>query len=69
MRVVVGGIVQWLWRAVNEHGEVLDVLLQEHRDKGAAKRFFRRLIDDQEAAGAHHHRWTQELWRSAPGTA
>ena len=37
-----------LWRAVNEHGEVLDVLLQEHRDKGAAKRFFRRLIDDQE---------------------
>lgn len=36
-----------LWRAVNEYGEVLDVLLQEHRDTGAAKRFFRRLIDDQ----------------------
>jgi putative transposase len=48
MRVVVGGIVQWLWRAVNEHGEVLDVLLQEHRDTSAAKRFFRRLIDDHE---------------------
>ena len=47
MRVVVGGVVHWLWRAVNEHGEVLDVLLQEHRDTGAAKRFFRRLIDDQ----------------------
>jgi putative transposase len=26
----------------------LDVLLQKHRDTGAAKRFFRRLIDDQE---------------------
>jgi putative transposase len=48
MRVVVGGVVSWLWRAVNEHGDVLDVPLQEHRDKGAAKRFFRRLIDDRE---------------------
>jgi len=48
MRVMVGGVTKWLWRAVNEHGEVLDVLLQEHRDTGAAKRFFRRLIDDQE---------------------
>ena len=36
-----------LWRAVNEHGEVLDVLLQKHRDTGAAKRFFCRLIGDQ----------------------
>ncbi len=48
MRVVVGGEIRWLWRAVNEHGDVLDVLLQENRDTGAAKRFFRRLIDDHE---------------------
>lgn len=27
---------------------VLDVLLQENRDTSAAKRFFRRLIDDQD---------------------
>ena len=40
--------MQWLWRAVNEYGDVLDVLLQENRDTGAAKRFFRRLIDDRE---------------------
>lgn len=46
MRVVVGGVVHWLWRAINEHGDVLDVLLQENRDTSAAKRFFRRLIDD-----------------------
>ncbi len=45
--IVLSGVTHWLWRAVNEHGEVLDVLLQEHRDTGAAKRFFRRLIDDQ----------------------
>ena len=48
MRVVIGGTVHWLWRAVNEHSEVLDVLLQKHRDSGAAKRFFRRLLDEQE---------------------
>jgi len=46
MRVVVGGVTHWLWRAVNEHGDVLDVLLQENRDTSANKRFFRRLIDD-----------------------
>jgi putative transposase len=33
---------------VNEYGDVLDVLLQKNRDTGAATRFFRRLIDDQE---------------------
>ena len=48
MRIVMGGVTHWLWRAVNEHGEVLDVLLQESRNTGAAKRFFRRLIDNQE---------------------
>ena len=48
MRVVVGGVVRWLWRAVNEHGDVLDVLLQKGRDTRAAKRFFRRLLDEQD---------------------
>ena len=32
------------WRAVDEHGQTLDVLLQEHRDTAAAERFFRRLV-------------------------
>lgn len=45
-RVVVSGVVNWLWRAVNASGEVLDVRLQGQRDTGAAKRFSRRLIDD-----------------------
>lgn len=48
VRVVIGGAAHWLWRAINEHGEVLDVLLQEKRDTGAAQRFFQRLIDNQE---------------------
>ncbi|MBU9247061.1 IS6 family transposase [Burkholderia multivorans] len=33
-----------LWRAVDEHGIELDVLLQKRRDKAAAKRFFRRIL-------------------------
>ena len=35
----------YLWRAVDEHGQVLDILVQEHRDADAAERFFRRLLD------------------------
>jgi putative transposase len=41
----VGGRQVYLWRAVDEHGQVLDVLVQEHRDTAAAERFFRRLLD------------------------
>jgi putative transposase len=48
MRVVLGGVTHWLWRAVDEHGEVLDVLLQTQRDTQAAKRVFRRLLDEQD---------------------
>jgi putative transposase len=33
-----------LWRAVDEHGTELDVLLQKRRDKAAAKRFFQRVL-------------------------
>ena len=44
MAVRLGGRLHWLWRAVDEHGQTLDVLLQEHRDTAAAERFFRRLL-------------------------
>ena len=47
MRIVLGGVTHWLWRAVNEHGEVLDVLLQRTRCKEAAKRCLQRLLDEQ----------------------
>jgi putative transposase len=33
-----------LWRAVDQHGIELDILLQKRRDKAAAKRFFRRVL-------------------------
>ena len=44
MATRVGGTRQWLWRAVDEHGQTLDVLLQERRDADAAECFFRRLL-------------------------
>ncbi len=33
-----------LWRAVDQHGIELDILLQKRRDKTAAKRFFKRIL-------------------------
>lgn len=33
-----------LWRALDQHGVELDILLQKRRDKSAAKRFFARLL-------------------------
>jgi len=33
-----------LWRAVDEHGAELDILVQKRRDKAAAKRFFKRVL-------------------------
>lgn len=39
---VIGGI--WTRRAVDQDGEVLDILVQSRRDKKAAKKFFRKLL-------------------------
>jgi putative transposase len=38
------GELHYLWRAVDQHGVVLDVLVQKRRDGKAAKRFFKRLL-------------------------
>lgn len=48
MRIVLGGVTHWLWRALDERGEVLDVLLQKTRCKEAAKRCLQRLLDEQD---------------------
>ncbi len=40
MFVTLRGEPYLLWRAVDEHGAELDILLQKRRDKAAAKRFF-----------------------------
>jgi putative transposase len=42
--VRIQGVQNYLWRAVDQDGEVIDVLLQRRRDGQAAKRFFKRLL-------------------------
>src|SRR5438067_7615427 len=37
----------WLWRAVDQDGIVLDILVQSRRDKRAAKRLLRKLLKKQ----------------------
>ncbi|MCW5232326.1 IS6 family transposase [Verminephrobacter eiseniae] len=44
MFVTLRGEPYVLWRAVDQHGAELDVLVQKRRDKGAAKRFFKRVL-------------------------
>ena len=45
--VAIQGRQQYLWRAVNEDGDVIDILVQARRDRHAATRFFRRLLKRQ----------------------
>ena len=40
----INGTLHYLWRAVDQQGVVLDVLVQKRRDGKAAKRFFQRLL-------------------------
>ncbi|WP_211179197.1 MULTISPECIES: IS6 family transposase [unclassified Streptomyces] len=42
--IKVNGVPKYLWRAVDQDGNVLDILVQNRRDKAAARRFFRRLM-------------------------
>ena len=42
----VDGVRHWLWRTMDEHGFVLDILLQRHRDTEAAKAFMTGLLGE-----------------------
>jgi putative transposase len=45
--LMIRGKKHWLWRAVDQDGVVLDVLVQSRRDKKAAKRLLRKLLKRQ----------------------
>jgi putative transposase len=45
--ITIAGKKHWLWRAVDQDGIVLDVLVQSRRDKRAAKRLLRKLLKKQ----------------------
>ncbi len=45
--VTIQGRQQYLWRAVDEDGDVIDILVQSRRNRRAASRFFRTLVKRQ----------------------
>ena len=45
--ITINGQRQYLWRAVDQDGDVIDILAQARRDARAARRFFRRLLKSQ----------------------
>jgi putative transposase len=45
--ISIAGRKHWLWRAVDQHGVVLDILVQSRRDAKAAKRLLRKLLKKQ----------------------
>jgi putative transposase len=47
MAVTIAGQQFWLWRAVDDEGEVLDLLVQRRRDKAAAVKLMRKLLKKQ----------------------
>src|ERR1700727_442524 len=47
MAVTIAGPQFWLWRAVDDEGEVLDLLVQRRRDKAAAMKLMRKLLKKQ----------------------
>jgi hypothetical protein len=57
----INGTQHYLWRAVDQHGNVLDILVQSRRNAVAAKRFFRTLLKNlglmmrTRSAGFIHH--------------
>jgi putative transposase len=49
--VSIRGRRHYLWRAVDQDGDVIDIFLQPRREQRAAKRFFHKLLRGQGAAG------------------
>jgi putative transposase len=47
MAVIIAGEQFWLWRAVDDEGEVLDLLVQQQRGKAAAVKLMRKLMKKQ----------------------
>jgi putative transposase len=60
------GKVYYLWRAVDQDGDVIDVLVQERRDAKAAKRFFYKALKGQ---GGEPIRLTTDGLKSYPSAA
>jgi DDE domain len=58
MFITINGKTHYLWRAVDQHGTVLDILVTSRRDAKAAMRFFRKLFTGLEYRGC----WSPTSW-------
>ena len=68
--VKINGKIHYLWRAVDQDGNVLDILLTSRRDAKAATRFFRNCSRDFSTCPGAGHRQADQLRRgTAPGDA
>ena len=69
--VTIQGRQQYLWRAVDEAGDVLDILVQPRRNRHAAVRFFRKLLKNQRHVPRppDHRQAAQLLGRLSHGDA
>ena len=47
MLSTIGGEPVWIWRAVDDEGEVLDLVVQKRRDTSAALKLLKRLLRNQ----------------------
>ena len=58
----IGGKRQYLWRAVDQDGDVIDILVQSRRNKGAARRSFQEIVQRPGIYSAKNsHRQTTKL--------
>lgn len=75
---MINGRRHYLWRAVDQDGDTLDILLQSRRNQLAAERFFRKLLKGDGASpcllvtdklpsrsAAHHHVFCAACHRAA----
>lgn len=48
--IKINDVLHYLWRAVDQDGDEIDILVQKRRNKRAAKRFFKKLLKGQQVA-------------------
>ena len=45
--IKINGVLHYLWRAVDQDGDEIDILVQKRKNKAAAIHFFKRLLKGQ----------------------
>src|SRR5258706_8344682 len=59
----INGRIHYLWRAVDQDGDALDILVQRRRDRKAVKKFSQAVKGLAVCPASNHHRQPEELQR------